>query len=144
MSTHFSVSIHCLLLLAEGAPERMTSSLIASSINTNPVVVRRIMSRLKQAGLVDSSPGARGFRLRMSSSNINLKMIYEATKDEGPLFAIHTDSNHNCEVGRNIDALLDGLYTVAEQKIQAFFETITLRDLEQALQQRVGQQSSSV
>ncbi|AUS26320.1 transcriptional regulator [Paenibacillus polymyxa] len=102
------------------------------------------MSRLKQAGLVDSSPGARGFRLSMSSSNINLKMIYEATKDEGPLFAIHTDSNHNCEVGRNIDALLDGLYTVAEQKIQAFFETVTLRDLEQALQQRVGQQSSSV
>jgi hypothetical protein len=39
---------------------------------------------------------------------------------------------------------LDGLYTVAEQKIQAFFETVTLRDLEQALQQRVGQQSSSV
>jgi Rrf2 family protein len=144
MSTHFSVSIHCLLLLAAGAPERMTSTLIASSINTNPVVVRRIMSRLKQAGLVDSSPGARGFRLSMSSSNMNLKMIYEATKDEGPLFAIHADSNHNCEVGKNIDALLDGLYTVAEEKIQAFFETITLRNLEQALQQRIGHQSSSV
>lgn len=141
MSTHFSVSIHCLLLLGLGAPERITSSVIASSIKTNPVVVRRIMSSLKKAGLVGSSPGARGFYLSMDSEAINLKMIYDATKDEGPLFAIHHDSNPLCEVGRNINAMLDGLYAVAEHKIQAFFETITLRDMELAIQQQDGQLS---
>ncbi|CAH1211340.1 MULTISPECIES: Rrf2 family transcriptional regulator [Paenibacillus] len=132
MSTHFSVSVHCLLLLSCSAPERMTSALIAGSVNTNPVVVRRIMGSLKKAGLVDSSPGTRGFYLAKPSSEITLAMIYEAAKDEGPLFPIHGNCNPNCDVGMRIDGLLTNLYRVAEEKVQQFFATITLEDMERA------------
>lgn len=132
MSTHFSVSVHCLLLLSCSAPERMTSALIAGSVNTNPVVVRRIMGSLKKAGLVDSSPGTRGFYLAKPSSEITLAMIYKAAKDEGPLFPIHGNCNPNCDVGMRIDGLLTNLYRVAEEKVQQFFATITLEDMERA------------
>lgn len=132
MSTHFSVSVHCLLLLSCSAPERMTSALIAGSVNTNPVVVRRIMGSLKKAGLVDSSPGTRGFYLAKPSSEITLAMIYEAAKDEGPLFPIHGNCNPNCDVGMRIDGLLTNLYRVAEEKVQQFFATITLEDMERS------------
>ncbi|WP_018883257.1 Rrf2 family transcriptional regulator [Paenibacillus massiliensis] len=135
MSTHFSVSIHCLLLLSQSAPDRITSSVIASSINTNPVVVRRIMGSLKKAGLVESSPGTRGFCLVRSDEKIHLRDIYEATKEDRPLFTVHQDTNPDCDVGRNIDALLQSINILAEQKVLEFFETITLYDLKQSIAQ---------
>lgn len=59
-------------------------------------------------------------------------MIYEAAKDEGPLFPIHGNCNPNCDVGMRIDGLLTNLYRVAEEKVQQFFATITLEDMERA------------
>ncbi|MCM3175426.1 MULTISPECIES: Rrf2 family transcriptional regulator [Paenibacillus] len=132
MSTHFSVSVHCLLLLSLDAPERITSAEIAGSINTNPVVVRRILGGLKKAGLVDSSPGTRGFYLAKPSSEITLAMIYDAAKDEGPLFPIHGNCNPDCNVGVRIDGLLNNLYKVAEEKVHQFFASITLEDMERS------------
>ncbi|MDO7905700.1 Rrf2 family transcriptional regulator [Paenibacillus sp. JX-17] len=140
MSTHFSVSIHCLLLLSMQMPERITSAVIASSINTNPVVVRRTMAYLKKAGMVTSSPGTRGFYLAMPSDQINLAMVYRATKDQGPLFSIHSDTNQNCEVGRSIDQLLSGIYGLAENKVLQFFETVTLQELEQSLREQINEE----
>ncbi|CAM4515838.1 Rrf2 family transcriptional regulator [Paenibacillus polymyxa] len=135
MSTHFSVSVHCLLLLSLSAPERITSAHIAGSVNTNPVVVRRILGGLKKAGLVNSSPGTRGFYLAKPSSEITLAMIYQAAKDEGPLFPIHGNCNPDCEVGLHIDSLLTNLYQVAEAKVEQFFASITLEDMERSCAQ---------
>ncbi|MBR2566776.1 MAG: Rrf2 family transcriptional regulator [Paenibacillus sp.] len=137
MSTHFSVSVHCLLLLSLSAPERMTSAEIAGSVNTNPVVVRRILGGLKKAGLVNSSPGTRGFYLTKPSSEITLDMVYQASKDDGPLFPIHGNCNPNCEVGIQIDGLLTNLYQIAESKVEQFFATITLEDMERTSLQRI-------
>ncbi|MFU1875248.1 Rrf2 family transcriptional regulator, partial [Enterococcus faecium] len=52
MSTKLSVAIHILSLIETGPQEQVTSEYIASSVNTNPVVVRRLMSQLKKAGLI--------------------------------------------------------------------------------------------
>ncbi|PYE52073.1 Rrf2 family transcriptional regulator [Paenibacillus barcinonensis] len=137
MSTHFSVSVHCLLLLSLSAPERITSADIAGSVNTNPVVVRRILGGLKKAGLVNSSPGTRGFYLAKPSSDITLDMIYQAAKDEGPLFPIHGNCNPNCEVGIQMDSLLTNLYQIAESKVEQFFASITLEDMERSCSQQI-------
>lgn len=48
MSTKLSVAIHILSLIEIGPPDRVNSELIAASVNTNPVVVRRLMSKLKK------------------------------------------------------------------------------------------------
>lgn len=58
MSTKLSVAIHILSLIETGPQEQVTSEYIASSVNTNPVVVRRLMSQLKKAGLIHSMRGA--------------------------------------------------------------------------------------
>ncbi len=54
ISTRFSVGIHILSLIA--TDEKMTSDLIAGSVNTNPVVIRKIMSMLKKADLIEVRP----------------------------------------------------------------------------------------
>jgi DNA-binding IscR family transcriptional regulator len=58
MSTKLSVAIHILSLIEIGPPERVNSELIAASVNTNPVVVRRLMSKLKKAGFIHTSRGS--------------------------------------------------------------------------------------
>ena len=58
MSSKTSVAIHILTMLALKGECVVTSELIAESVNTNPVVIRRLMGLLREAGLVDSRPGA--------------------------------------------------------------------------------------
>jgi len=59
-STRFSVAVHVAVLLAGGACRSQTSAAIARSVNTNPVVVRRVLGSLAAAGLVVSERGAAG------------------------------------------------------------------------------------
>ncbi|WFR61726.1 Rrf2 family transcriptional regulator [Paenibacillus amylolyticus] len=84
---------------------------------------------------MNSSPGTRGFYLAKPASEITLAMIYQAAKDEGPLFPIHGNCNPDCEVGLNIDSLLTNLYQVAEEKVEQFFASITLEDMERSSSQ---------
>ncbi|MCZ4136194.1 transcriptional regulator, partial [Escherichia coli] len=56
ISSRFSIAVHTLSLIAT-MPNECTGDLIAQSVNTNPVIIRRIMSSLKKAGLIDVRPG---------------------------------------------------------------------------------------
>ena len=60
------------------------SEMIAESVNTNPVVIRRILSKLRDADLVDSKSGPNGgSEIARHPSKIKLSEIYEAVDDEG-------------------------------------------------------------
>jgi DNA-binding IscR family transcriptional regulator len=59
-STRFAVAIHILTLLAQDQRGPATSEAIAGSVKTNPVVIRRVLARLRNQGLVESQPGSGG------------------------------------------------------------------------------------
>jgi len=63
ISSRFSVAIHILSLLEISKDEICTSEYIAGSVNTNPVVIRRIMGMLSKAGLVEVRTGVAGAKL---------------------------------------------------------------------------------
>ena len=48
-NSQFAVAVHILTLLARKSDEHVKSSCIADSVNTNPVVIRRLMGQLGQA-----------------------------------------------------------------------------------------------
>ena len=88
-SSRFVVATHCLTLLAYGDGEAMTSDYIAGSVNTNPVVVRRILGMLAKAGLVTTHEGAGGgVRLAKSANDIDLRTVFAAVEPD-ELFAPH-------------------------------------------------------
>ena len=60
ISSRMAVAVHVLAYLAWRRDEPITSERMASSVNTNPVVVRRIMGSLRNAGLVSVQPGVGG------------------------------------------------------------------------------------
>ena len=124
------MATHVLALLAHGGGDAMTSEYIAGSVNTNPVVVRRILALLAKAGLVVTQEGAGGgVRLAKQAKDIDLRAVYAAVETD-PLFAQHPqDPNPACPVGSTIQAALEPTLDAAETALLGSLAKTTVADL---------------
>lgn len=132
-NSRFAVAIHTLSLL-DSSEGRITSELIAGSVNTNPVVIRRMISLLTKAGILRTQPGVAGAQLTRPSSEITLLDVYRAVHQDD-LFAIHDNPNLNCDVGRNIQEELTKVFARAQQVMEQELGQITLHQITMDLQQ---------
>jgi len=95
----FSVALHILTLLAANGTGLLTSEEIASSVDTNPVVIRRVMASLRENGLVESRPGVNGgWRLKKTPASITLCKVFETVREDD-LLAMHAHPNPDCPIG---------------------------------------------
>lgn len=129
INTRFSVAIHIISLIASNPHEAMSSEWIAGSVNTNPVVIRRITGLLKRAGIVDTVPGVAGITLKKCPSEITLLDIYHAVISDDALFSIHDETNPNCLVGRNIQATLDDKFQQAQHAMEVELAKTSVADV---------------
>jgi len=118
-SSRFAVSLHILTILDSQGGGPVTSEYIAGSVNTNPGVVRRLLSMLHRAGLVSSQLGAGGGALLAKpASQVRLIDVYHAV-EPGLLFAMHrSPPNPDCPVGAHIQSAL----RTAMDRAEAAFE----------------------
>lgn len=79
-STKLSVATHMLALIDIFENEEVTSEAMAASIQTNPVVVRKLLSQLNKAGLIETSRGSGKTKLATLAQNISLYDIYQAVE----------------------------------------------------------------
>ncbi|MEK3884364.1 Rrf2 family transcriptional regulator [Paenibacillus sp. PL2-23] len=130
ISTRFSIAVHTLCLIAV-SPQDCTGDFIAGSVNTNPVVIRRIMGMLKKAGLVDVRAGVGGASLRKDPHRITLLDIYRAVNvaEENQLFRIHEAPNIQCSIGRSIEQVLQAEVSEAQAAMERRLEQTTLAEL---------------
>ncbi len=98
ISSRFTVAIHILAALEIGNDKVCTSEVIASSIQNNPVVVRRIIGMLKKAKLVGVNIGCGAAYLLKSVKDITLFDVYKAVDvvEDEKLFQIHENTNQEC------------------------------------------------
>ena len=139
-SSRFAVAVHILALHATCEDEQpLTSEFVAASVNTNPVVVRRLLGRLRTKGLVEVRPGpGGGSRLARSPERLRLAEVYRAVEDEG-LLAMHRHGpNPRCPVGAHIQAALAGVLAEAEAGLLKALERRTLGDVLRALGPAAG------
>ena len=92
---------------------KVTSEFLASSINVNPVIIRRILSQLRDAGIVEVRRGTGGAAPAKPLQEITLLDVYRAVDcvEEKALFHFHENPNMSCPVGRNIHNILAVSYT---------------------------------
>lgn len=130
ISTRFSIAVHILSLIAV-SPQDCTGDFIASSVNTNPVIIRRIMGMLKKAGLVDVRPGVGGATLLKDPDELTLLDVYRAVDviEDGQLFGFHGDPNPQCPVGRNIESALRSEMVAAQRAMEQRLAQVSLRQL---------------
>jgi DNA-binding IscR family transcriptional regulator len=110
-----TLAVHVLTWIAfdrRGTDDEVgTSQRIATSVNTNPVVIRRCLGDLREAGLVEASR-SRGWALSVDSSDITLHDVYRAVG--GDVFAMHASPpDHECHVGAGIRPVLTRAYQQA-------------------------------
>ncbi|MCY8344084.1 Rrf2 family transcriptional regulator [Bacillus haynesii] len=127
VNTRLSVAIHILSLIA--ANPRESSEMIAGSVNTNPVVIRRMISQLKKGGILTSRPGVAGATLKKDPEDISLLDIYRAVQPQEELFAIHDKPNPNCPVGRQIQTTLDQTFHSVQQAMENELASKSLKDV---------------
>ncbi|HEL2201665.1 TPA: Rrf2 family transcriptional regulator, partial [Streptococcus suis] len=133
ISSRFTIASHILVLLAlEGEKEKQTSTSIAGSVGVNPVIIRNILSQLKEAGLVQVARGVGGARLAQAPDKITLLQVYQAVElfgEKGKLFGFHEQPNPACQVGRSIHPLLDSRLENAQSALENELAKTRLADL---------------
>lgn len=129
-NSQFSVAIHVLTMLAASRETSLKSDYLARSVNTNPVVVRRLLGNLSREKLVISQTGAAGgTKLARCPEDINLHEVYRAVSC-GEVFALHTKTpSRDCPVGRNIEAVLCCLQKEIDKSVGEKLSRYTLADI---------------
>lgn len=110
ISTKFTIAVHILAATRFFEKDhKITSQFLASSIGSNPVIIRNIMTQLQEAGIIDVKRGPGGITITRSLSEITFLDIYKAveTNSGDDLFRFHENPNLQCPVGRNIHNALD-------------------------------------
>lgn len=127
--TRLSRMLHTLIHMARHE-QPATSDTLAQMLSTNPVVVRRTMSLLKEQGYVRSEKGHHGgWTLAKSLAEITLFDIHQAL---GPtsIFAIGLATDHpECLVERAVNEALTEAFDAAQALLLTRLRSITLQQL---------------
>lgn len=131
LATRFSVATHIMLLMATDPFGRLTSPRIAVSVNTNPVVVRRIMRLLARAGLVRVRRGQGGASLGREPERISLDDVWRAMNPAPapPLLPLHARPDPGCPVGSQMPWLLTETFSNAETAMRGALARTSLADM---------------
>lgn len=128
ISSRVAVAVHVLAYLAWRGDEPSTSEKIAASVNTNPVVVRRIVGALRNAGMVSVQPGVGGGAvLARQPDEITLLDVYRAVEEGNELFSLHAQPpSRECNVGANIVEVLQGVFCRARSAMEEVLAGVTV------------------
>jgi len=129
-SCRFAVAVHVLTVLAYKEGDRVTSAFLAGSVNTNPVIIRRLLLALQHARLVDTNKGAgAGSRLSRAPGRINLAEIYRAVEDCEPFGTPSKKPNAACPVGNCMREALEKIFASAQLALERDLAKTTLAGL---------------
>ena len=141
ISSRFTIAVHIFACIDTFKEEfKLTSEFLAASINVNPVIIRKILSQLKAAGLVESGVDAGLVKVQRGSGGASIAKpldeitffdIYQAVEcvEHGELFHFHENPNQKCPVGRNIHNVLDGKLIQIQDALENELGKITLEDV---------------
>ena len=139
-NSQFAIAVHILAMLANSCDERIKSDYIAKSVNTNPVVIRRLLSILYENGLVVSQTGmCGGSCLTRRPQDIRLLEVYRAVS-KGEIFSLHPNTpNQDCFIGKNIHTVLEKLQTEIDEAIEEKLSKYTLADVIEIVEREESQ-----
>ena len=138
ISSRFTIALHIFTCVDTFKDDyKITSEFLAGSINTNPVIIRKILTQLKNAGLITVARGTGGISPTRPLKEISFYDVYQAIEpvENGDLFNFHSSPNPQCPVGKNIHALLDDKLKAIQLAMENEMKKYTLDDLRIGIQE---------
>lgn len=135
MTGEFAVAVHALVYLKKRGGT-LDSEALARNVCTNPARVRKVMAKLKQAGLVQAKAGAEGgYRFSLDPSAVTLRQIADALH-EVPVMAgwRSGDASMDCMVASGMATVMDRVYEELNRACLSKLSDIALSDVEAQLQ----------
>jgi Rrf2 family protein len=130
VNTQFPIAVHLMAALGYRRDKDTTSAILATSINTSPSFVRRVLAKLSKAGLVETTTGKAGACwLAKDAKDISLLDIYEAV-DAPKAFSIHEYAEQKaCPVSCNIKTALDKALSKTQKAMETSLKEISLEKI---------------
>ena len=152
ITSRFTIAVHIITAIDYFKDtDRVNSEFLAGSVGVNPVIVRAVISQLREAGILHTRRGSSGAELARPLCEITFYDVYRAVgsvdTEEG-LFHFHEKPNPDCPVGRNIHKALNGRLSHIQTVMEEEMKRITLADVvadtrgEIAKEQAKGEESS--
>ena len=128
------MAVHIMTALAF-LGEKATSEVLSNTVNTNPVVIRRLLGELARAGLVRAERGqSGGFSLARSATKISLLDIYRAVMLDTELMPLHENpENSKCPVSCNVRIALSAHLDRAQSIYERELQKVMLADIEKTM-----------
>jgi len=118
------------LTASEGKP--LSSKILARTYGTNPVVIRRILAKLSEAGLVDSQRGVGGGTvLALDPVDISLRQVYEAIAGDNGILPRYPSDGEGPSLA--LGRYLNGLLASAEEELLARLMQISVCEMDQEM-----------
>ena len=132
-------SVHILLAIYHfESSEKVTSTFIANSIQTNPVIIRNLLGKLQKAGLAKVEPGVGGAHLSKKIEDITLLDVFLAVDDHNNIFKLHGETNERCEVGNVAHAVIDPYLENVHDQFMESLQTVTLDRLALEMESQIA------
>lgn len=130
VNQQFATAVHVLTALAFSRKNLTNSDTLALSVNTNPVVIRRLLSSLTKAHLVSTARGkSGGVRLAKEPQEINLKDVYLAISPNEPIAPREKSPHKECPVSCSMYAIMSTISVGTQKATMKYLESQKLSDI---------------
>lgn len=140
MTAELGIAVHALVFL-DHKQETVSSELIAENVCTNPARIRKIMSKLKRNGLVETREGAEGgYHISKDAKNITLREVCEAV--DTPLVSANWRSGRvdvKCMICSGMADIMDDIYSKLNETCKEELSHITIADINQRIFEKKGE-----
>lgn len=131
MTSEFTIAVHALVYLNH-KQTTLGSEALAENVCTNPARIRKVMAKLRKAGLVETKEGANGgyFSIDQASS-INLRQICEAVGENMISASWRSGDPHmKCLIASGMADLMDQVFGDLNEMCKKKLETVKIEDFD--------------
>lgn len=137
MNNQLPIALHIVGFLAASNGEPLTSEKMAAVYGTSPVLLRRVLSKLKQARLIVTQRGAKGGSvLAREASQMSLREVFEAVRKDKPVLPEYSTKCTGA-VAPVLGNFLNELLAEAEEALLGKLATVTVAQMDRTVRRRI-------